>query len=77
MSQIYYNWFLMCYNNEPPTVTEAQLQTALERGMLTQAEYDQIIESKQPEEIIVDPAPEEEVIVTDPAPEDETGTTAP
>lgn len=76
MSQLYYNWFLMCYNNEPPTVTEAQLQTALERGMLTQAEYDLIIESKQPAPA-AEPAPEEEVIVTDPAPEDETGTTAP
>jgi hypothetical protein len=62
MSQIYYNWFLMCYNNEPPTVTEAQLQTALERGMLTQAEYDLIIESKQPE-------PEPEPPTLEPAPE--------
>ena len=37
----------------PPTVTDTQLQTALERGMLTQEEYDLILASKMPE------APEE------------------
>ena len=37
MSLFYYNWFLMCKKNG--TVTDAQLQTALDRGMLTQEEY--------------------------------------
>jgi hypothetical protein len=49
MSQLYYNWFLMCYNNEPPTVTEAQLLTAVQRGMITEAEHQQILDSKQTE----------------------------
>jgi hypothetical protein len=37
MSAFYYNWFMMCRQNG--TVTDAQLQTALDRGMLTQEEY--------------------------------------
>lgn len=49
---------MMCYSNEPPTVTETQLQTAYERGMITQTEYEEILSTRQ------QPAPEEE-----PAPE--------
>ena len=56
MSQLYYNWFLMCYNNEPPTVTEAQLLTAVQRGMITEAEHQAILDSKQ--EAPVEPTPE-------------------
>lgn len=54
MSAFYYNWFYMCYKNEPPTVTTGQLETALTRGMLIQTEYDQIIAIRQ------QPAPEPE-----------------
>lgn len=43
---------MMCYKNEPPTVTAEQLQIAYERGMITQVEYDQIIAIRQ------EPAPE-------------------
>ena len=63
MSAFYFDWFMMCYSNEPPTVTEAQLQIALERGMLTQTEYDQIIA------IRLEPAPEEVPPPEEPAPE--------
>lgn len=37
MSLFYYNWFLMCKENG--TVTDDQLLTAYERGMLTEEEY--------------------------------------
>lgn len=43
MSQLYYNWFKMCWDNEPPTVTEGQLLKAVERGMITEAEHQDII----------------------------------
>lgn len=48
MSQLYYNWFLMCYNNEPPTVTEAQLLQAVQRGMITEEEHQNIIGAPEP-----------------------------
>ena len=48
MSQLYLNWFMMCYNNEPPTVSEAQLLVAVQRGMITEAEHQQILDSKNP-----------------------------
>lgn len=54
MSAFYFNWFMMCYKNEPPTVTAAQLEIALTRNMLTQEEYDQIIA------IRLEPAPDPE-----------------
>lgn len=43
MSQFYYNWFLMCKQNG--TVTDSQLQTARDRGMLTEEEYLTIMDS--------------------------------
>lgn len=67
MSQLYYNWFLMCYNNEPPTVSEAQLLTAVQRGMITEAEHQQILDSKQTVEAEA-PTPEPEA-TTEPDPE--------
>lgn len=63
MSAFYYNWFYMCYSNEPPTVTEGQLRTAYERGMLDQTEYDQILAIRQ------EPAPDPEPAPEEPAPE--------
>jgi hypothetical protein len=58
MSKFYYDWFMMCYNNEPPTVTESQLQTAENRGMITPEEHQMILDSKAEEEETV-PPPEE------------------
>jgi hypothetical protein len=43
MSQLYFNWFKMCHDNTPPTVTDGQLLQALQRGMLTEAEYNTIM----------------------------------
>jgi hypothetical protein len=62
MSQLYYNWFKMCYENTPPTVSDGQLLQALERGMLTQAEYDGIIGTPEapPEEPPTEEPPIEE-----------------
>jgi hypothetical protein len=61
MSKFYFDWFFMCYSNEPPTVTESQLNVALERNMLSQDEYQAIID------IRLEPVPEPE-----PIPEEET-----
>ena len=58
MSQMYYNYFLMCYTKEPPTVTQTQLDTALQKGMITQSEYDAILASKAPQET-AETAPQE------------------
>lgn len=43
MSAVYYNYFLMCYTKEPPTVTAEQLAVYRDRGLITQQEYDQIV----------------------------------
>jgi hypothetical protein len=67
MSQLYYNWFKMCYENEPPTVTESQLLTAVQRGMITEAEHQAIVENGEPTPE-PEPTPEEEPIEEEPTP---------
>jgi hypothetical protein len=65
MSQLFYNWFKICYENTPPTVTQGQLLQALERGMLTEAEYQDIIGEPQPQ-----PEPDPEATPEEPPTEE-------
>jgi hypothetical protein len=42
MSTFFYNYFKNCLTKEPPTATPEQVQNALNRGYLTQTEYDSL-----------------------------------
>jgi hypothetical protein len=71
MSQLYYNWFKMCYENEPPTVTESQLLTAVQRGMITEAEHQDIVGNAEPTpEAEPEPTPEEPIEEAEPTPQE-------
>lgn len=50
MSQFYYDWFLMCYTNEPPTVTIEQLIQAEQMGLITTEEHQAILAAREPVE---------------------------